>query len=284
MSQQQVTVLGTGTMGRGIAQVAAQHGFMVRVFDAADGQAQRAVATLHDLFDKLASKGKLTADQNAAAKARLHVASNLGDACQNSHVIVEAIFESLEAKQALWKQVDLVAPRSALFGSNTSSIPIAHIATAVADPSRFIGLHFFNPPALVRLLEIVVAPLTSDATVAAARTFGDQLDRQMVVVKDSPGFATSRLGVVLALEAIRMVEAGVASAADIDRALEVGYGHAMGPLRTTDLVGLDVRLAIAETLQRDLGGAQYQPPALLRRLVSEGKLGKKSKQGFYVWE
>lgn len=283
MSDASVAVIGAGTMGRGIAQIAAQAGYNVWLCDQDKSKLEEARKALSDLWVKLVQKGKLTADQHAACETKLHHTTLLAEAVQPADVIVEAIIEQLQPKRTLWTQIDALAKNTALFGSNTSSIPIAQLATAVTAPERFIGLHFFNPPALVPLLEIVVAPETSEATVARSKTFGERLQRKLVVVKDSPGFATSRLGVVLALEAIRMIEAGVASAADIDTAMEVGYGHAMGPLRTTDLVGLDVRLAIAETLHQTLGGAHYEPPALLRRLVQEGKLGKKAKQGFYAW-
>ena len=176
----------------------------------------------------------------------------------------------------------LMAP-SAVLASNTSSISIAKIATSVRNPDRVIGMHFFNPVHVMKLVEVVLHPGTSDAArdtvVALARAMG----KDPIVVKDSPGFASSRLGITIGLEAMRMLEEGVASADDIDKAMTLGYGHPMGPLKLTDLVGLDVRLAIAEYLHATLGGAHYAPPQILRRMVAEGKLGKKSGQGFYRW-
>jgi 3-hydroxybutyryl-CoA dehydrogenase len=171
-----------------------------------------------------------------------------------------------------------------VLASNTSSLPIAAIAAAVPRPERVIGMHFFNPVAAMRLVEIVRGPQTSDATVAAARAFAESLGKTPIVVQDSPGFATSRLGVALGLEAVRMLEAGVASAADIDRAMELGYNHPVGPLRLGDIVGLDVRLAIADHLHAALGSEVFRAPDLLRRMVAEGKLGRKSGEGFYRWD
>jgi 3-hydroxybutyryl-CoA dehydrogenase len=170
----------------------------------------------------------------------------------------------------------------AILASNTSSIPIARLAEGLARPARFIGLHFFNPVPLMKLLEIVVGPATAPEVVENARAFAARLGKEPILVKDAPGFATSRLGVAIGLEAIRMLEAGVASAADIDRAMELGYGHPMGPLRLTDLVGLDVRLAIARTLEKELG-PRFAPPRLLVEKVEAGELGKKSGRGFYDW-
>ena len=177
-----------------------------------------------------------------------------------------------------------VAAAGALYATNTSSIAVSSIARGFAHPSRLLGLHFFNPVHLMRLVEVVVHDGNDEGAKSDALAVVAALGKEPIVVKDSPGFASSRLGVVLGLEAMRMVEQGVASAADIDRAMELGYNHPMGPLRLTDLVGLDVRLRIAEYLHRELGGSQYEPPAILRRLVAEGKLGKKSGEGFYRWE
>jgi 3-hydroxybutyryl-CoA dehydrogenase len=185
-------------------------------------------------------------------------------------------------KRELYARVEPELKADAILASNTSSIPIARLAEGLARPARFLGLHFFNPVPLMKLLEIVVGPSTEPSVVEDARTFAARLSKEPIVVKDAPGFATSRLGVALGLEAIRILEAGVASAADIDRAMELGYGHPMGPLRLTDLVGLDVRLAIARTLEQELG-ERFSPPRLLVEKVEAGELGKKSGRGFYDW-
>ena len=176
-----------------------------------------------------------------------------------------------------------MAPERALLATNTSSLSVAAIAAATARPARVLGMHFFNPVHLMKLVEVVThagtAPASVETAVALARRFG----KEPIVVRDSPGFASSRLGVALGLEAMRMLEDGVASAEDIDRAMELGYNHPVGPLRLTDLVGLDVRLAIARYLHRTLGGGRFAPPAILERLVAEGKLGKKAGEGFFKW-
>jgi 3-hydroxybutyryl-CoA dehydrogenase len=207
----------------------------------------------------------------------------LADAVRGADLVIEAIPEVLALKQKLFAEIAPLVSETTVLATNTSSLPVTELAAATPHPSRVVGMHFFNPPFILKLLELVRAEQTSDATFERARRVGERMRREVIVVKDSPGFATSRLGVVLALEAMRMVESGVASAEDIDKAMEHGYKHQMGPLRTTDLVGLDVRLAIAHHLHKTLGGAQYQPPAILERLVSEGKLGKKTGQGFFTW-
>jgi 3-hydroxybutyryl-CoA dehydrogenase len=184
----------------------------------------------------------------------------------------------------VFRELDHAAPKDAILATNTSSLSIARIAGATHRPEQVLGMHFFNPVPVMPLLEIVRATRTSDATVATAIEVGKRMGKEPIVVRDSPGFATSRLGVLLGLEAIRMLEAGVASAEDIDKAMTLGYRHPMGPLRLTDLIGLDVRLAIAEHLHRELDSDAFRPPELMRRMVAEGALGKKSGRGFYRWD
>jgi 3-hydroxybutyryl-CoA dehydrogenase len=191
--------------------------------------------------------------------------------------------ESLELKQRIFARLGLAAPPEALLASNTSSISIGKIAEAAPHPERVVGMHFFNPVHVMPLLEVVRGPLTSDDAVARAVAAGRRMGKEPIVVRDTPGFASSRLGLVLGLEAMRMVEQGVASAEDIDRAMTLGYRHPMGPLRLTDHVGLDVRLAIAEYLHAELGSAAFRPPEILKRMVAEGRLGKKVGRGFYDW-
>jgi 3-hydroxybutyryl-CoA dehydrogenase len=215
---------------------------------------------------------------------RLLLATELDVAARDADLVIEAIPERMELKQTLFTRLEGLTRADTVLASNTSSLSIADIASPLRLRERVIGLHFFNPVAVMKLVEIVRPAATSDPVLARARAFVESLGKTPIVVGDTPGFATSRLGVVLGLEAIRMLEQGVASAEDIDRAMELGYNHPMGPLRLTDLVGLDVRLAIAEHLHRTLGAATYEAPALLRRLVAEGKLGKKSGEGFYRWE
>jgi 3-hydroxybutyryl-CoA dehydrogenase len=278
-----VAVIGTGTMGRGIAALCASRGFETIVQDPIAAALEAAPAAIAGLLEKAKARGKMTAEEVRAAAGRIVTAAELSGAAASADLVIEAAPESLEIKKALFSELDRRAPE-AILGTNTSSLSIAKIADATGRPGRVIGIHFFNPPLAMPLVEIVVGPRTDRGTVDAVRNFVEALGKESIEVRDSPGFATSRLGVALGLEAIRMVEEGVASAADIDRAMEAGYGHAMGPLKTTDLVGLDVRLAIAEALARELSDDRFRPPELLRRLVAEGKTGKKSGEGFYRWE
>ena len=278
-----VGVLGTGAMGQGIAQVTASAGLATRVFDAAPGRAEQAVAAVGAQLEKLVAKGKMTAPARDAALAALHVATDVRAACDGVDLVVEAAPESMELKVKLLGDVVLASPPHALIASNTSSLSLTELGARIGAPDRTVGLHFFNPPPVMELLEIVRGLGTSQATVDAAVAFAAAIGKTSIVVRDVPGFASSRLGVILGAEAIRMLESGVASAVDIDRAMELGYRHPMGPLKLTDLVGLDVRLAILDHLQREIG-EQFRAPPLLRQMVRAGKLGKKSGEGFYVWK
>lgn len=277
-----VLVLGAGTMGHGIAHVCAQAGCQVRLFDVKDELAQAGIAKIRANLDKGVEKGKVTAADRDQTLARLSATSDLATASKDIDLCVEAVPESLELKAKVFSTVHQHAPAHAILASNTSSLSLTALAAASGRPARTIGLHFFNPVHIMKLLEIVLAEQTAPDVLETCRAFGEGIGKTTIVVKDSPGFATSRLGLVIGLEAMRMVESGVASAEDIDKAMELGYGHPMGPLKLTDLVGLDVRLAIAEHLHKEVG-EQFRPPALLRRLVRAGKLGKKTGGGFYSW-
>lgn len=279
---QDVLVIGAGTMGQGIAQVAARAGYLTQLFDVAPGAAERARSRIADSLQRAVDKGKLTAEERALALSRLALASELDTAAARADLIVEAAPEDLALKRELFARLSKVARPETILATNTSSLPITAIAAAAKGPERVIGLHFFNPVPAMKLLEIVQGERTAPFVVAAARAIGARLGKEVVVVRDAPGFATSRLGLALALEAMRMFEEGVASADEIDRAIELGYGHPMGPLKLTDHVGLDVRLAIAEHLKAELG-ERFNAPQVLRRLVRAGKLGKKSGEGFYKY-
>jgi 3-hydroxybutyryl-CoA dehydrogenase len=278
-----LVVVGAGTMGRGIAHVAALAGFDVAVSDTAPGAVEKALGTIRSDMKKGVEKGKLAAAEMDAALARLHVSADLCADATRADVVVEAVIEDMALKTKLLAHLDDHMGPSALLGSNTSSLSLTELARATKHPERVIGTHFFNPVHIMQLLEIVVAEQTSPATLDAAKALATRLGKTAIVVKDTPGFATSRLGVCIGLEAIRMLEQGVASASDIDTAMVLGYRHPMGPLELTDLVGLDVRLNIADYLASKLAGDQYKAPDTLRRLVAEGKLGKKSGEGFYRW-
>jgi 3-hydroxybutyryl-CoA dehydrogenase len=278
-----VSVLGAGTMGQGIAQVTASAGMATRVFDSAPGRAELAVAAIGTQLDRLVGKGKMDDLTRTRALAGLRVAADSREACAGVDLVIEAAPENMDLKVRLLTEALAVAPPHALAGSNTSSLSLTELGTRIGAPERTVGLHFFNPPPVMELLEIVRGIGTSDGTVATALAFAQDIGKTAIVVRDVPGFATSRLGVILGAEAIRMLESSVASAADIDRAMELGYRHPMGPLKLTDLVGLDVRLAILDHLHKELG-EQFRAPALLRQMVRAGKLGKKTGEGFYVWK
>jgi 3-hydroxybutyryl-CoA dehydrogenase len=284
VSVSRVAVIGTGTMGRGIAQVAAAAGMTVRLHDVTAELVAGALSKVRETLDQGVAKGKVEPAARDAALGRMHAAARLEDAVADADLVVEAIPENLGLKRDLFTRLDAMAPKNAVLATNTSSLPVHAIASATGRPQRVVGMHFFNPVHLMPLLEVVRAEETAPEVVDLVVEVGRRLGKEPIVVRDSPGFASSRLGVVLGLEAIRMVEEGVASPEDIDKAMTLGYRHPMGPLRLTDLVGLDVRLAIAEHLQRELGSEGFRPPALMRRMVEEGKLGKKTGQGFYRWD
>lgn len=278
---ERIGVVGAGTMGHGIAQVAAMAGQQVVLTDADPAGLARGLQHVADNLAQGVARGKLTDDDRQAALDRLR-GGTLADVAR-AELIVEAVPERLELKRALFAEIEPLASADAVFASNTSSLSIASIGAQLADPGRVIGTHFFNPVHLMALLELVVAPSTRPDVLERARAWGARLGKEVIVVRDAPGFATSRLGVCLGMEAIRMVEQGVASPEDIDKAMVLGYRHPVGPLRLTDLVGLDVRLSIGEHLARELGNPAFEPPALMRRMVADGKLGKKAGEGFYRW-
>ena len=270
-------------MGRGIAGVSALAGLETAVFEADPVARGTLRHTIEASWGKAVEKGKVSAESAGRAGRHLRILDSL-DPAPEIDLAIEAIPESLEAKQKVFQALDRICPPAAVLASNTSSLSIDAIAGSTRRPDRVIGIHFFNPVGAMPLVEIVSGPQTSRETRDRAAAFVRALGKQAIFVSDSPGFATSRLGIALGLEAMRMVEEGVASAGDIDRAMELGYGHRMGPLKTSDLVGLDVRLAIAETLASQLNDERFRPPDLLRRMVAEGRLGKKSRDGFYQWD
>jgi 3-hydroxybutyryl-CoA dehydrogenase len=278
-----VSVFGAGTMGHGIAQVCAQAGSSVWLYDIDQARVDAGLAHIQKSLDKGVEKGKVTAEAREATLGKIRGTTDAAIASSQGELLIEAIPENLELKQALFRKLDSHAEEGTVFATNTSSLSVAKIAEAVSDPSRVIGTHFFNPVPIMTLLEIVFHTTTANEVIDAIKEFGAKLGKECIVVKDVPGFATSRLGVCLGMEAIRMLESGVASAEDIDKAMVLGYRHPIGPLRLTDMVGLDVRLAIGSYLARELGNAAFEPPALMRRMVQEGKLGQKSGEGFYRW-
>ena len=277
-----VAVIGAGTMGHGIAQVAAASGYPVILRDLDREALARGIQNIERNLAKGIQLGKLTEADRDQTLQHIRGTTRLEDVAI-ADLIIEAAPEQLDLKRQILEQTQALSGPSSIFASNTSSLSITTLAQSAKRPENVVGMHFFNPVHIMRLIEIVVGELTSDETVATVFEVGRRMRKEPIVVKDVPGFASSRLGVALGLEAMRMLEQGVASARDIDKAMELGYNHPMGPLKLTDLVGLDVRLSIAEYLHRELGSETFRPPEVLRRKVSEGKLGKKSGEGFYNW-
>ena len=269
-------------MGHGIAQVAAAAGYRVILRDLDRDSLARGIRAIERNLDKGIQLGKLTEEDREQTLQNIHGTTQL-EQVATADLVIEAAPEQLQLKQDLLRQTESFSDHNFIFASNTSSLSITEIASASARPERVVGMHFFNPVHVMRLLEIVVGESTAAEAVEAVSEVGRRMRKEPIIVKDVPGFASSRLGVALGLEAMRMLEQGVASAKDIDKAMELGYNHPMGPLKLTDVVGLDVRLNIAEYLHGALGSETFRPPDVLRRLVSEGKLGKKSGEGFYSW-
>lgn len=280
---QRVVVVGAGTMGHGIAQVAAMAGYDVALIDTSDDFVRRGIDHIAANLEEGVKRGKLDEAARVAALARLHPSTSLAEAGADTFLAIEAVPERMDLKHSVFAEMERHTPDDALLASNTSSLSVTALQRATKRASRVIGLHFFNPVHINRLVEVVRGHETAQDTVEAALAFVDRIGKDPVLVNDSPGFATSRLGVLLGLEAIRMVQSGVASAPDIDKAMELGYRHPMGPLKLTDLVGLDVRLDIARYLHAELQSEAFRPPELLERMVAEGKLGRKSGEGFYRW-
>jgi 3-hydroxybutyryl-CoA dehydrogenase len=280
---QRAAVLGAGTMGHGIAQVLAQSGIEVRLYDIAASAVEKGLTGIRANLEKGVAKGKLTAAERDATLLRVSGTTKLDEAIALAQCVVEAVPEKLELKQKLFADIGAKLGPEVLLATNTSSLPIARIASVTQAAERVVGMHFFNPVHIMALVEVVATERSSDAAIASAVGLGKRMGKDPIVVKDSPGFASSRLGVLLGLEAIRMFESGVASAEDIDKAMMLGYGHPMGPLKLSDLVGLDVRLSIADYLAKEFG-ERFAAPLLMREMVQRGELGKKSGKGFYEWK
>ena len=276
-----IGVIGGGTMGVGIAHRFAVHGATVRLVDLDLDAAEAAVERVLVSLEKAVHRERLTAEDANGAAARLHAAAAVDDLPQGLDFIIEAVLEDADLKRSILAIAEACHP--AVLASNTSSISIDALARHLEQPDRFAGMHFFNPVWAIDLVEVIRGEATREETVDEIRRGVSFLGMEAAVINDSPGFVSTRLGVLLGLEAIRMVEAGVAEPGDIDLAMELGYRHPMGPLRTGDLVGLDVRLAIAEHLA-GVYGERFEPPALLRTMVAEGKVGRKAGQGFYTWD
>jgi len=279
-----VAVVGAGTMGHGIAQVAATAGYQTCITDTESTTLASAVERIAQNLEGGVERGKVSRESADRALGLIDTSPTLEQAVHEAQVVIEAVVENIDVKQDLFRTLDSLTGPETVLATNTSSLSVGTIAGATQHPARVVGMHFFNPVHIMKLVEIVVHDGTDQNTINVAGILARDMGKEPIQVRDTPGFASSRLGVVLALEAMRMVEQDVATPHDIDKAMELGYGHPMGPLRVTDLVGLDVRLAIAEYLHSELGAAHYQPPEILRQMVEAGELGKKTGKGFYDWQ
>jgi len=278
---QQVAVIGAGLMGSGIAQVAAVAGYDVVLRDVTPEALQRGLGGIRSSYAKFVAKGRMTQDDADSALARITPTTEL-EAAASADLVVEAVFEKLEVKAEVFRALDAICKDDAVLASNTSAIPITSIGAVTSRPESVVGTHFFSPVPLMRLCEVVRGYKTSDAAVAAARSFGEGVGKTVVVVnRDVAGFVTTRLISALAMEAVRLLESGVASAEDIDTACRLGFGHPMGPLETIDLTGVDIMLNAAGNIYADTQDETFAPPELLRRMVAAGDLGRKSGRGFY---
>jgi 3-hydroxybutyryl-CoA dehydrogenase len=276
-------VVGAGTMGSGIAQIIAQAGIPVTLVDRRETDLERGRGAIQKSLDRLIKKGTLEDSGAAAITASIAFSTDSRALCA-SDLVIEAIFEDLAAKTELFKSLDQIVRPDAILASNTSSISISALAATVSRPDRFIGLHFFNPVAVLPLVEVVKGLQTAAATADAVTRFALQIGKTPVLVQDMPGFAVNRILVPMINEAIFALSDGVAGRDEIDSVMTLGAGHPIGPLALADLIGLDVCLSIMEVLHRDIGDDKYRPAPLLRRMVASGKLGRKSGGGFYVYE
>ena len=283
MEIRSVAVIGAGTMGAGIAQICAQAGWQTNLFDAYPEGLEKGMGNIEAFWDKGIARGKTTPEQKEEWSSNLNPFSDMVAAVRDVDMVIEAVPEIFQIKARVFHVLGEETKESCLLATNTSSLSIADIAAASGRPDKVIGMHFFNPVPIMKLLELVKHDLCSEETISLAKSAGDAMGKTTILVKDVPGFATSRLGVVLGNEAIRMLADGVASASDIDTAMRLGYKHPMGPLELSDLVGLDVRRDILNNLAESFQDDSYLPHPLLDALVKEGSLGKKSGQGIYDW-
>jgi 3-hydroxybutyryl-CoA dehydrogenase len=277
-----VLVIGAGTMGSGIAQVIAEAGTPVSIVDADENSLNRGIDGIGSRWERAMAKGTRTADEVNSFSSLLR-AGSLADAAE-SDLVIEAIVEKLAAKSALFAELATFAPDTAIFASNTSSISVTALGAASGRPDRFVGMHFFNPVPVLPLVEVVRGQETSEATVASAFAFAQEIGKRPVVVNDAPGFVANRILLPMINEAIFTLQDGVATREDIDQVMKLGMSHPMGPLALADLIGLDVCLDIMETLHRDIGEDKYRPAPLLRRMVAAGALGRKSGRGFFAYQ
>src|SRR5690349_14158206 len=278
-----VGVIGAGTMGNGIALTCALAGFDVAMVDVADAAVQRGLATIAGSLERQVRKEKLSADAGSQAQARITGTTDYA-ALETSDLIIEAATENLELKLKILRRIDGVVEPDALLATNTSSISITTLAAVISRPARFLGMHFFNPVALMALVELIRGLQTSDSTIAAGRRFVERLGKFPIIVKNSPGFVVNRILCPMINEAIFALQEGLASAEDIDNGMRQGCNHPIGPLALADLIGLDVLLAVMNVFYADFNDPKYRPAPLLKEMVAAGYLGRKTKRGFYRYD
>ncbi len=283
MGNKRVGVIGAGTMGRGIAQVFAQSGYEVGIFDTVPAAIESARAQIDQMLDRAVEKNRMSAEDAAGAKGRIHPVGRLPELGTCS-LMIEAVIEKLDAKAEVLREAQACLADDGILASNTSSISITQLAATTAQPDRFIGMHFFNPVPLMRLVEVVRGLQTSDETVERTMAWAKSVGKTPVTCNDHPGFISNRVLMPMINEAISCVQDGVADARAIDEIMTLGMNHPMGPLALADLIGLDVCLDIMEVLHRDLGEDRYRPSPLLRKMVQAGRLGRKAKRGFYQYD
>ncbi|MEV1156975.1 3-hydroxyacyl-CoA dehydrogenase family protein [Micromonospora chokoriensis] len=278
-----LAVVGAGLMGSGIAQVAAQAGWQVTLRDLDDAATNRGLGGIRKSLEKFAEKGRIEASEVEATLARITPTTDL-EAAADADIVVEAVFERLEIKHEVFRALDKICKSDAVLATNTSAIPVTQIAAVTERPEAVVGTHFFSPVPMMQLCELVRGYKTSDATLDTARTFAEEIGKTVVVVnRDIAGFVTTRLISALVMEAVKLVESGVVSAEDLDTACRLGFGHAMGPLATTDLTGVDVLLHASKNIYTDTADEKFFPPELLQRMVTAGDLGRKTGKGFYTY-
>jgi 3-hydroxybutyryl-CoA dehydrogenase len=280
----QLAVIGAGLMGSGIAQVAAAAGYEVRLRDVTDEALKRGTDGIRASYERFAAKGRMTAGEVEAALGRVTATTDLAGAVADADIVVEAVFEKVEIKQEIFRELDKLAKPGAVLATNTSAIPITQIAAVTSRPEDVVGTHFFSPVPMMQLCELVRGYKTSDATLAKARAFAEEVGKTCIVVnRDVAGFVTTRLIAALVMEAVKLYESGVATAEDIDTACKLGFGHAMGPLATTDLTGVDILRNASENIYTETRDPKFAPPEILNRMVTAGELGRKTGKGFYSY-